>query len=56
MTLIMPDNMSQERKDAMRFYGAELIEVTKAQGMEGARDLALHMGARRQRFGAESIW
>ena len=43
MQLIMPDNMSQERKDAMRAYGAELIEVTKAQGMEGARDLALQM-------------
>ncbi|EPF70049.1 cysteine synthase CysM [Acinetobacter rudis] len=41
--LIMPDNMSQERKDAMRAYGAELIEVTKQQGMEGARDLALEM-------------
>ena len=33
MQLIMPDNMSQERKDAMRAYGAELIEVTKAQGL-----------------------
>lgn len=43
MILIMPDNMSQERKDAMRAYGAELIEVTQAQGMEGARDLALKM-------------
>ena len=43
MTLIMPDNMSQERKDAMQAYGATLIEVTKAQGMEGARDLALQM-------------
>ncbi|AOA59179.1 cysteine synthase CysM [Acinetobacter larvae] len=43
MTLIMPDNMSQERKDAMRAYGATLIEVTKAEGMEGARDLALKM-------------
>lgn len=43
MKLIMPDNMSQERKDAMRAYGAELIEVTKQQGMEGARDLALEM-------------
>lgn len=43
MKLIMPDNMSQERKDAMIAYGAELIEVTKAQGMEGARDLALQM-------------
>lgn len=41
--LIMPDNMSQERKDAMRAYGAELIEVTQQQGMEGARDLALAM-------------
>ena len=43
MTLIMPDNMSQERKDAMQAYGATLNEVTKAQGMEGARDLALQM-------------
>ena len=40
MTLIMPDNMSQERKDAMRAYGAELIEVTKEQE---ARDMALQM-------------
>lgn len=45
MKLIMPDNMSQERKDAMLAYGAELIEVTKEQGMEGARDLALQMQA-----------
>lgn len=45
MKLIMPNNMSQERKDAMRAYGAELIEVTPQQGMEGARDLALQMQA-----------
>lgn len=44
--LIMPANQSQERKDAMRAYGAELIEVTQAQGMEGARDLAMAMQAR----------
>jgi len=43
MKLIMPSNMSQERKDAMLAYGAELIEVTPQQGMEGARDLALQM-------------
>ncbi|MCU4415287.1 cysteine synthase CysM [Acinetobacter sp. WU_MDCI_Axc73] len=43
MKLIMPNNMSQERKDAMLAYGAELIEVTQQQGMEGARDLALKM-------------
>lgn len=43
MKLIMPNNMSQERKDAMLAYGAELIEVTPEQGMEGARDLAMTM-------------
>lgn len=44
--LIMPANQSQERKDAMAAYGAELIEVSKEEGMEGARDLALAMQAR----------
>jgi S-sulfo-L-cysteine synthase (O-acetyl-L-serine-dependent) len=43
MILIMPDNSTAERKAAMTAYGAELILVTKAQGMEGARDLALKM-------------
>lgn len=43
MILIMPDNMSMERKASMSAYGAQLIEVTKAQGMEGARDLAQTM-------------
>ena len=43
MTLIMPDNATDERKWAMTAYGAELIEVTQAQGMEGARDLAQKM-------------
>ena len=46
MKLIMPANQSQERKDAMRAYGAELIEVSKEEGMEGARDLAQVMQAR----------
>lgn len=45
MILIMPDNQSQERRDAMAAYGAELISVTKAEGMEGARDLAIKMQA-----------
>ncbi len=43
MTLIMPDNLSMERRWAMEAYGAELILVTKEQGMEYARDLALQM-------------
>lgn len=43
MVLIMPDNMSDERKVAMSAYGAELVLVSKEQGMEGARDLAQQM-------------
>lgn len=45
MILIMPSGATQERKDAMRAYGAELIEVSKEASMEGARDLALKMQA-----------
>ena len=45
MVLIMPENSSEERKQTMRAYGAELIEVSKAEGMEGARDLAQSMQA-----------
>ncbi|RMR26651.1 Cysteine synthase, partial [Pseudomonas savastanoi pv. glycinea] len=43
--MIMPDNSSAERKAAMTAYGAELISVSKDQGMEGARDLAERMQA-----------
>lgn len=43
MVLIMPSHMSEERKSAMSAYGAELIMVTKEEGMEGARDLAEQM-------------
>lgn len=41
ITLLMPTNSTQERKDAMIAYGATLIEVDE--GMEAARDLALKM-------------
>ena len=43
MILIMPAHMSDERKQAMLAYGAELIEVSREAGMEGARDLAQKM-------------
>lgn len=46
MILIMPDNLSVERRAAMHAYGAELILVSREQSMEGARDLALEMQAR----------
>ncbi len=48
ITLIMPANATAERKAAMTAYGATLIEVTSEQGMEGARDLAMHMQAKGQ--------
>ena len=45
MVLIMPENNTEERKAAMRAYGAELILVSKEASMEGARDLAKTMEA-----------
>jgi len=46
MILIMPDNMTEERRATMSVYGAELISVTQEQGMEYARDLAMEMQQR----------
>lgn len=45
MVLIMPDHMSEERRASMRAFGAEIILVTREEGMEGARDLAMEMQA-----------
>ncbi|MFT5656944.1 MAG: cysteine synthase B [Gammaproteobacteria bacterium] len=45
LILIMPDNMTRERNITMRAFGAEIILVSKEQGMMGARDLALEMQA-----------
>ena len=45
MILIMPENSTEERKAAMRAYGAELVLVSREQSMEGARDLAKSMEA-----------
>lgn len=45
MVLIMPDNMSEERRASMKAFGAEII-LTPAKGsMEGAIDLARAMEA-----------
>ena len=45
LKLIMPSNPSEERKGVMRAYGAELIDVSPDNRMEGARDLALRRGS-----------
>jgi len=45
MTLIMPDNMSNERKASMKAYGADIILTPAAGSMEAAIDLAREMEA-----------
>ncbi|MEP6502504.1 MAG: cysteine synthase CysM [Betaproteobacteria bacterium] len=45
MVLIMPEDLSIERVQTMKAYGAELILTPKSGGMEYARDLALQMAA-----------
>jgi cysteine synthase B len=49
MTLLMPDNLSAERRASMAAYGAELILTPASKGgMEYARDLAMQMQAEGQ--------
>ena len=43
MLLIMPEDSSAERAQAMKAYGAELLLTPRSGGMEHARDLALQM-------------
>ena len=45
MVLIMPEDLSIERAQTMKAFGAELILTSKTTGMEGARDLADQMQA-----------
>lgn len=46
MTLIMPDNMSAERRASMTAYGADIILTPAAGSMEAAIDLAREMEKR----------
>ena len=45
MILVMPEDLSLERAQTMRAYGAELVLTARSGGMEYARDLALQMQA-----------
>ncbi len=62
MTLIMPDNMSEERRASMRAFGADIISVSQeAGGMELARDMASDMHAKGEgvvldQFANEDNW
>lgn len=46
MRLLMPENMSEERRTVMRAYGAEIVSIPVSEGIEGARDRAAEMGKR----------
>ncbi|PAT39146.1 cysteine synthase B [Vandammella animalimorsus] len=46
MVLVMPEDLSIERAQTMKAFGAELILTPKSGGMEAARDLAEAMAAR----------
>ncbi|MDO8333218.1 MAG: cysteine synthase CysM [Nitrosomonas sp.] len=50
MILIMPENLSIERRQSMTAYGAKIILTPKAGGMEQARDLAEKMREEGQGF------
>jgi cysteine synthase B len=51
ITLLMPENSSLERQQAMRAYGAKLVLVSEQDGgMEGARDIALDMEKKGEGF------
>lgn len=50
LKLLMPDNMTDERKSLMTAYGAELVLVTEEEGMEYARDKAAAMAKRGEGF------
>src|ERR1700740_1609876 len=43
MVLLMPENLSEERRQSMAAYGAKIVLTPKSGGMEYARDLAQKM-------------
>ena len=50
VTIVMPDNMSAERQQLLRVFGAELVLTDGADGVKGAIDTANEMVARDKRF------
>ena len=50
VTIVMPDNMSVERQQLLRVFGAELILTDGALGVTGAMDTANKMAARDKQY------
>jgi cysteine synthase len=50
VTIVMPDNMSQERRQLLKIYKAELILTPGAKGVKGAMDTAKELAAKDKRY------
>ncbi len=50
VTIVMPDNMSQERRQLLRIFGAELILTKGAYGMSAAIDTARELAAQDKKY------
>ena len=50
VTIVMPDNMSQERQQLLRIFGAELILTKGAYGINAAIDKAKELAAQDKRY------
>ncbi len=50
VTIVMPENMSQERQQLIRVFGAELILTDAARGVNGAIDTACELVARDSKY------
>lgn len=50
LVIVMPENMSEERKKILKAYGAELVLTPAAQGMPGAVEKAQSMAAENSRY------
>jgi cysteine synthase B len=50
LTVVLPDNVTEERRRLLRLYGAEIVESPGAEGSNGAVRLAQEIAAREPRF------
>ena len=50
VTIVMPENMSQERQQLIKIFGAELILTNGANGVQGAIDAAFELAAQDSKY------